>query len=171
MITAMTGGNEGASATALLAGNIVALVFEVCIFVSVIHGDVWLQGDRDRNSVNFGHMKEDRLRGLKLGLLASIPAAVSYILLVVEKLTGFFSLYTLIYRVGHISFYPVLVWAFGADISVTTAQISWGGIALAVIPVLVLPVVTMISYLLGYAQISLGERLVYENKNKGKKKK
>lgn len=148
----------------MLAGNIVALVFQTCIFVALIYGDIWLKGDRDRNAVNFGHMEENKWRGLQAGLLAAIPSFLSFVLLVADKLVNFWGAYAMIYRLGQISFYPVMVWTMGVNVSVTTAGMSWGSILLSGIPVLALPLVTTVAYALGYAQIALGERLVYKKK-------
>jgi hypothetical protein len=47
-------------------------------------------------------------------------------------------------------------------------SLSWGNVWLAGIPVLVLPVLTAISYRLGYAQFVISDRLIYENKKKSK---
>lgn len=165
MMLAMTAKEgEAVSDGWLLAGNIVSLVLQTCIFVALIYSDVWLQGDRDRNAVNFGRMTADKWRGLKVGLLASIPAIVSFVLLVAEKLVGFWGAYATLYRLLHITFYPIMVWSMGVNVAATAAGVSWGGILAAGIPVLVLPVVTTVAYLLGYAQIALGERMVYKKK-------
>ncbi len=152
---------ERVSAGMLLIANGVALILQGILFVALTYRPLWAQGERDAKAVRNGRQKQDKLRGTKIGLLASVPSLVSYALLVAEKLTGFWAPYAAWYRVGQMSFYPITVWAFGSDLSTGTAQIGWGGIALAAISVLVLPVVCTVAYLVGYAGISLGERVVY----------
>ena len=157
--------------TALIA-NIVALVFQVGIFTAMIYSDLWGLGDRDRNAVQFGHLVEDKQFGLKAGCVASVPAAVSFLLLVADKALGLWAPYATLYRVAHLSFYPIVVWSFGKQVALpgnvlaATADIPWVGILTAGIPVLLLPLIAWFSYRMGYAQIAVKERLVYGKEKK-----
>lgn len=153
---------------AVTTGNVVSLLLQGMLLIAFVYGDLWRQGDKDANAVHFGRMEEDRLRGLKVGLIAAIPSVLSFVVLVAEKLLGFFPAYAGLYRLFHLSLYPIIVWAFGANVTATAAGIGWGGILLAGLPVLVVPVVALLAYELGYRQIILTEKLVYKNKKKSK---
>ncbi len=165
--TSLAADDEGiVPAGATLAGDIVALILQGVLFISFVYTDLWRQGDRDANAVSFGRMSYDKWRGLKVGLLAAAPSILTFVVLVAEKLFGFFPYYAAWYCIFHLCFYPIVAWSFGAPINVTTAGIGWSGIAGAGIPVLILPIVATVAYTLGYKQIAVGERLVYKNKKK-----
>lgn len=171
MLTLVFADDEGiVPAGAKLAGNILSLVLQGVLFISFTYNDLWRQGDRDANAVSFGRMAYDKWRGLKIGLTAAIPSILSFAVLIAEKALGFFPRYAAWYRVFHLSFYPFIVWCFGSEVARTTAEIGWGGILLAGIPVLVMPAVAVLAYYLGYKQIAVGERLIYKNKNTSKKR-
>ena len=165
MLTGVFADGEGnLSPTVSLIFDIVSLVFQLILFVSFTHAAAWDIGNRHRNAVQFGHMAEDRLFGLKAGLLASIPALVSYLLLIVDKAVGLWAGYAALYRLGHLALYPIVAWCFGVSVQTTTADIGWTGILLAGLPLLVTPIVCAVSYRLGLADIVLSDRLVYKKK-------
>ena len=158
------------SAGVLLAVNIVALLFQGLLFCSMVYATMWTRGDKDNNAVRFKRMQEDKLKGLKIGLVAAIPSILSYVLLIAEKCFHFYPGYAALYRLLQMAFYPIVIWAFGSNVTLTTAQISWGSIALAGVPILILPIVAAVAYWLGYSEISLGERLVYSKKGDPQKR-
>ena len=146
--------------------NLVALVLQVVLFALIVYTKVWDLGDKNANSANFGHMTGNPLRGLTLGLLASIPSIISFLALIADKLLGFWDGMATAYRICHTALYPVIVWSMGSLVSVTTADISWGGIFCAGLPILFMPVVATVAYYLGYRHISLREKIVFVNKQK-----
>ncbi len=152
----------GVPAGMVTVANVVALVFQAMLFVMLVYGPMWKYGNHELNAVKFQHRAEDKARGLKIGLVAAVPSLLSFAVLVAEKLLGFWPAYAAVYRLGHLSLYPLVVWAFGANVSATTAGVTWGGIALAGVPVLVMPLVAAIAYRLGYADVLLAEKLVYK---------
>ena len=156
------------SAGAVTAANVLALVFQAMLFVMLVYGPMWKYGNRELNAVKFGRRAEDKGRGLKIGLVAAVPSLISYAVRVAEKLLGFWPAYAAVYRLGHLSLYPLVVWAFGANVSATTAGVTWGGIALAGVPILVMPAVAAFAYRVGYADTLLSEKLVYKTTEESK---
>lgn len=152
------------SAGVVNAANVVALLFQLVLYITLIYSALWKVGNQDLNAVKFKRKEEDKFRGLKIGLIAAIPSLLSYVLLLAEKLVGFWSGYTALYRLGHLALYPLVVWGFGSNVANTVAGVGWGGLLLAGVPVLVLPITAFISYRIGYADILLGEKLVYKKK-------
>lgn len=164
-LTGIFADDKGNVPPSLLTGaNVVALLFQLMLFFTLIYANIWKIGNQDLNAVKFKRKEEDKLRGLKIGLIAAIPSALSYVLLLVEKAVGFWSGYTALYRLGHLSLYPLITWAFGTNVSNTVAGVGWGGIALAAVPVVIMPLVAAVSYRIGYADILLGEKIVYKKK-------
>ncbi len=149
-----------------LTMNVVALVLQIVLFALIVYTKMWDLGDKNANAANFGHLKADPLRGLKLGLLAAIPSIISFLALIADKLFGFWDGMATAYRLCHTALYPVVVWSMGSLVSVTAADISWGGIFCAGLPILFMPVVATVAYYLGYRHISLREKIVFVNKQK-----
>ncbi len=162
MLLADGDGVVPAGATA--AANVVALIFQMMLFVMIIYGSMWKYGNHDINATKYNRRSEDKNRGLKIGLVAAIPSILSYAVLLADKLFGFWPSCTVMYRIGHLALYPLVIWAFGADAGVSTAGVTWGNMVLAAVPVLVMPVVAAIAYRIGYADMLLMERIVYTNK-------
>lgn len=85
-----------------IALNVLSSILMLLLLAAFPYSIVWSKGDRDKNSVNFGHMQEDKLRGLKVGLMAAIPSAIGYIVLVLSKLGVCFSKYIFLYRFANV---------------------------------------------------------------------
>ena len=158
-------GQPVSNASSLLM-NSIALVLEGALFYLIVYSKLWELGDRNSNAVRFGHMNPDRLRGFKIGLLASIPSFLSFVALLADKLFHFWDSMAAIYRICQLALYPIVVWSMGSTVTVTTADVSWGGILCAGLPVLFVPVVAGIAYLLGYHNIQVWEKLVFVKKRK-----
>lgn len=153
--------------SAAIAQDVICQIITLILIVIFPYTALWSKGDRDKNNVNFGHMPEDKLRGLKVGLMASIPSLLAYIGLIVCKFVPV-DWYWVIYKYVNMAFYPILTAIGGA--ATLTADLSIGAIALTFLPMLVVPLVCYGGYMLGYKQISISEKFIYVNGKKKKKK-
>lgn len=144
--------------------NAVALIVEVLIFVTTVFTPLWDLGYKDSNAVSYHHKQENLFTGVIVGLIASIPAFVGYLVLVAEKAIGFFSALPAWYRIVNMTFYPLFTWLFGSAATTGSTTLSWSAVALSALPLLVLPIACGISYLLGYKGISIHEKMVYKQK-------
>lgn len=98
-----------------LALDIVTQVCNLIILAAFPYRKLWAQGDHDRNEINFGHLKEDTQRGLKVGLIADIPAILVYLSLWLGKLgVPLFEHTHALYTLFNSSFLPVLLPHHGA---------------------------------------------------------
>lgn len=156
------------SKSATVFMNLLSQLFMLILYCALIYSKLWMLGDRDINAVNFGRMEPDKLRGLRIGLLAAIPSFVFYLLLVLSKLKIFTEKYLFVYRFLNITFMPILQSLTGQGKSIS--EISWLSILAILLTVGVMPLVCFGAYLLGYNHISLSEKIIYVNPNKKKKK-
>lgn len=157
---------------AAVVRDVLSQVLMLLLLAAFPYGILWNQGDRDRNSVQFGHMREDKLRGLKVGLLAAIPSFVVYVLLLLSRLGLFWDKFILVFQLFHASFAPTVsavLQAQGREILVT-ADVGWGWILLFAFTVLVLPLICWGSYRMGYRQYSISEHLIYKNTKKKRRR-
>lgn len=145
-----------AKATFLTLTQVVNLI----ILVMFIYHHLWELGAKDHNSVNFGHKKEDKLRGFKIGLLASVPNIIFFALIIVFK-NGIFSGFNMPFYKFIVSYFYSFVELILGGVTSANELSAMQIIALALL-LLVIPVITEIAYLLGLKNISVGERLVYK---------
>ncbi len=144
------------------AMEIVAQLLMLTILIAMLYTPLWRQGDSDRNKADFGRMESDKLRGLKIGLIGSIPSGLIALGLVVSKLTGLMPNYIFAYRLLTMIFAPInnaltngVTW---------TSQMTWWMLPVAVLSWAIIPLTTALAYWFGYNRVSLGERLVYKKK-------
>lgn len=154
---------------ARVAQDVICSILTLLLLAAFPYSVMWTQGDKDNNSVHFGHMAEDKLRGLKVGALAAIPSAGAYILLILSKLGVLLPNYYAFYRFMNVPFMPILDRLTGGT-ALMTAEISWGAIAAMLMTVVFVPLLAHVGYWLGYKEISLVERFIYVNPNKKKRR-
>lgn len=152
---------------AAVTQDVLCQIITLILLIVFPYTTLWSKGDRDKNNVNFGHMPEDKLRGLKVGLMASIPSLLAYIGLIVSKFAAV-EWYWVIYKYVNMAFFPMLT-VFGGGAALTS-ELSIGALALTFLPMLVVPLVCYGGYMLGYKQISVSEKFIYVNGKKKKKK-
>ena len=156
-------------AGAQLAFDIVAQILMFILLAALPYSKLWMQGDKDSNMVQFGHMQEDKFRGLKVGLMAGIPSYLVYIMLILSKLGLVYPEFIFIYRLLNFSFLPLMNRLTGTAVQ-TTLDVSWPAILALVLTVVAVPIICWLGYLLGYKHISLSEKFVYVNPQKKKKR-
>jgi hypothetical protein len=128
----------------------------------ILYPSVWKEGSKDRNLVHFGHIAEDKFKGLKVGAIAVIPAFLLFAFFIVTKgsLTADF---------------PVVWFKFLNSNAYSLIDLLQNGVVhLRDLPVLNLvlmaltqitvPIICYLAYLLGYKEISISDKLVYKKK-------
>lgn len=157
------------SGGARVVQDVVCSILTLLLLAAFPYSVMWTQGDKDNNSVHFGHMAEDKLRGLKVGALAAIPSAIAYVLLILSKLGVLRPDYYMAYRLINMPFMLILDRLTGGT-SLMTSEISWGAIVAMLMTVVFVPLLAHVGYWLGYKEISLVERFIYVNPNKKKRR-
>lgn len=161
---ALTPENKTLSGAGWFAMNAVALLVQGFLFSTVVYSESWRHGDKDGAQKIFNNKEGSPHFGLKVALVATIPAWISFIVLIAEKLFSFWPQYTMLYRVAHLSLYPIIVWSMGSMWNVPAGDISWGGILCSALPTVITVAMTWLAYNLGYRQISVGQRIMYADK-------
>lgn len=127
------------------------------------YGTLWDLGSRDENQVLYGHRQRDAWRGTKIGLLATIPAAVLYLGLWIGKLGLLPDWYLSVYRIVSISYLPYIN-AFISKEILTASAISCLDMLGIAVTLLYIPAICAIGYALGYKGISINEKVTYKKK-------
>lgn len=148
--------------------EILCQILMLLLLIAFPYSMLWLQGDKDRNRVHFGRMQPDPWRGVRVGLMAAIPYAVVYILLVASKLSLFMDGFVHLARFIVTPFLPLFNLVADPQTVLTTSQVPWWGIALLFLTVAALPAICGGAYHLGYKQYSIKEHLTYVKQDKKK---
>ena len=156
------------------------------IFTGIIlYANTWAYGDRDANFVQFGRTKRDIFKGLKVGVIVSLPSFLMNIPVVLSKLEIIPFDFMPYYRILMAPLWPLInfIHPYGAvphpaveateltEAMAATEAITWGQLGLMALLPLIFVGFCWAGYELGYHRISLGFKLVYEDKEKAEKKK
>ena len=152
-------------------GDIVAQILMLVLFIAMPYSMLWARGDKDANLVQFGHMSENRFRGLKIGIAAAIPSLIPSIglILCIVKLIPGEMLY--LYKFLNVSFWPLMnLLTGGAKMSSDVDAYSWLAVVVLSIMPFVMALVCHIGYKLGYKHISIMEKFIYVNPKKKRRR-
>ena len=144
---------------------IVTQCFSLVLLIAFIYPKFWNMGTQDCNLVHFKHKKEDKLKGLKAGAISIIPAVLLLIFLFVAKsgITADFPV--VLYKFMNSSVYSFIHVAAGN--AVKFGELSILSFVIFLVLLFIIPATSWVAYLLGYKNISLGEKFIYK-KNKTK---
>ncbi|MBE6728309.1 MAG: hypothetical protein E7562_06665 [Ruminococcaceae bacterium] len=142
---------------------LVTQLFSTMILIGFIYPSMWHLGAKDSNLVRFKHRKSDMLRGLKIGLIAKIPALIILILFLVFGKTLTVVLYSFI-NSSNFGFIDMICGGGSTPFAQLGVLQIIGLFAL----LLIAPAVSTVGYLLGVKDISLSEKFIYSGKKKRK---
>lgn len=138
----------------------VTQIIAILLMTGFIYPNVWSLGAKDSNLVKFKHKKEDKLRGLKIGLIAVIPPLVLMIVIFIFGRKIFnVALFSLIFA----NFYS-LIEVISGGANMLSELAVWQMILMALL-LFIAPLISFVAYLLGYKDISIGEKIVYKKNN------
>lgn len=145
---------------------IVTQIFCIVISASFIYPDMWQLGCKDSNLVRFKHREKDIFKGLKIGLIASVIPFIGFIFFVLCGVALMKSMPVAIYKFMCSQYYTFIELICGD--AVTAGELGVLQYVLLFLLLFIVPVIAFGAYLLGYKDISLGEKFVYK-KNKEKR--
>lgn len=134
----------------------------IILLITFIYTTVWPKGTRDNNLVNTGHKKEDVFKGFKYGLVSIIPYSVFWLLVIVLKNGALKEMNLSIVNLTSAQFYSFVQLIMNkakvlGDIDYVQLVGIW-------VLQLIIPLISGISYYLGYKDISIGEKMIYKKK-------
>jgi len=135
------------------------MVFTGSIFCAFIYSTLWKAGDSDNSKSVYGKAERDKLKGLKIGLMAVTPFALLYLLLLVNKFVSFTPWIYGVFKVVNLYMYPLVNWAYGAAANVS--QLSVGGLLILLLTLVPVPLAAAAGYYCGNSEISLKNKLLY----------
>lgn len=141
------------------------IIAQICLVIMMgvfVYNNLWKIGFKDNNAVRIGTVCEDKLKGLKIGFLATLPSIILLVVLFVGKNTFAKSVsvatYSLFVPHLHRAFY-LLSGASGAYF----ADLELWQMVIMFALLLIMPIVATVAYILGYKSILVSEKIVYKN--------
>lgn len=150
-----------------LSANLICFAFTFVTLLFLNYNRIWTLGTNDNNKVKFGRVKEDKLKGLKIGLISSIPSFLLFVLAVLSRFGFLPQVLFSIYKLANFHLFSINNIIFGTEATIALSQIPVWKFAVAFLPLLILPAICTVAYVLGYKDISLKEKFIYKDK-KGK---
>ena len=140
---------------------VITQLFSLIILFSLLYIDMWKIGDKERNLSEFGHIQADNLKGLKIGLFASIPFFLFYVLLILCKLGILPDGYYSAYRILNSHVFVLLTELLGAQPTLETT--GWINLIASSLLLFIIPLMCHIGFYLGYKGILIKEKLIYKS--------
>ena len=154
--------------------EILSQILSCSVFTLMIYSIAWGFGDHRRNEVNFGRAKRNKLEGAKLGVYSSVFSLMAYLLMILAKIFGGMRFAMTVFGLVNSSFLPLLnafvynehgTYGLTAIIGNSPDDLSWGGLAVMLLPIFYKVLVCFVAYELGYKGISIKEKLIYKPNN------
>lgn len=141
--------------------HITSQFFSLMILTVFIYSFLWKVGTKDNNLARFGHITADKFRGFKIGLVACIPYAVFVLALFVLRFIARTNVSTALIEFlnSHIYSFTSLVLGENAFLDISFIRL-FGLLLLG----LIVPIISGISYLIGFKDIAIGEKILYKKK-------
>ena len=143
-------------------GKIVEYVFltfvSFLMLIMFIYNKIYIVGNKDFNLVKCGHIPEKKYKGLIVGTIGNSICILIFLVTVVLRFVkpdtpvGF-------YKILNMPYFNLLNSAMGKG---SLKDVSFAGFLVMFLLVLVVPVITHISYTLGYKDIKITDKLTYK---------
>lgn len=122
------------------------------------------RGYKDGTLVRSGNKKPDKFRGLKIGVLASVPALISFVIFVIFAGANK-GVAVELYMLANASFWPALDLVFAS--TKTAGDIAIWQFVVMFLLQMAIPAISAVSYYLGYRDFEFLSKIVYKKKKKG----
>ena len=141
--------------------DVISQIFLFCLMGIFVYNNLWNAGYKDINFVKHGEINENKLRGLLVGFLATLPSIIMLTVFVVGRKTFAktvsVAVFSLLNPYLHRAIY-LLSGSQGAYIS----EISAGNLGILYLFLLFIPIVACVSYILGYKSVIVSEKLLFK---------
>lgn len=136
------------------------------LVISFASSSTYKRGFKDSNLVRIGHIKLDKLKGFKIGLIANIPFFALFILLIVCKLGLAPDLRLTLYSYLNSFIQPIIYLIGGCSDKITISELNAVQYVLLFLVQFIVPTVCGIAYMIGFKEINLSEKIMYQKKEK-----
>lgn len=138
----------------------VSQTISIVILLAFVYSQLWNQGSKDLARVKINTTVPDKLKGLKIGLIASVPSFCAWLWLLLCGIGINPSFKISSYKLMSYHYYIFDTAAAGsAAVAGDLKPLQYFYLFL---PLLIVPLFAQISYTVGYKNISISEKLTYK---------
>lgn len=120
---------------------------------------LWDFGNRDDTNVRYRGQRPDKLRGLKIGLLAVVPFVIVWVCLFVTQFITNPGILADIFRLSHAAWWPLI-----DLVTLEGKSFVWWRLLILLPTYLFVPAIASIAYSLGGRQFSIAEFITFKKK-------
>ena len=147
------------------------LIAEFCMigmYTSMLYVTAWEDGNKTYAQVRYEHGKADPMRGLKAGLIASIPCLIAWVALLVSRFSDLLPTFGGTVKWFFIPYFPIVTAALPTALS---ADATWWALPVLLLLAAVKPLTCHFAYRMGYADKTLKAIILYKGNEKAARKK
>ena len=137
----------------------VSQILGFIIMASFVFAPNYQQGFKDSNMVRHGHMKEDKLKGLKIGFIANSPYFIMFAVFLICGLGALPNMPISLYRLFNSQYYGFID-LIGSTVATAGSLSLWQFVLLFALQ-LIIPAISAVAYVMGYKGIDIVEKIVY----------
>ena len=146
------------------------VIAEICMigmYTSMLYVTAWEDGNKTYSLVRYENAQADPLRGLKAGLVASIPCLIAWAALLVSRFSGLMPAFGGTVKWFFIPYFPIVTAALPSAYS---ADAAWWVFPALLALAAVKPLTCHWAYRMGYADKTLKAILLYKGDEKAARK-
>lgn len=141
--------------------NSVSEIFLLFMMGVFVYNELWNLGFKDTNAVRVGQKKENKFKGLQIGLVATVPSIILLTVLVIGKGTFAKNISLAFYAFLNPHLYEAIITLTNGGGYISSLEI-WQIVVFYAL-LLIVPIIAFIAYILGYKSILVSEKLIYKN--------
>lgn len=141
--------------------SIISQIACLIILISFIYNDLWKAGNKDFEATRIHGVPYSKFKGLYIGLISILPSFLFLTFSLITKNSIMAELPIAIYTYAN-------CYAFEIIFSATNGIMYWADVqfwqaAVYYSVLIIIPIICLISYIIGYKDISISEKLIYKN--------
>jgi len=140
--------------------NIISQIFLLFMMGVFVYNELWNLGFKDNNAVRIGIKKENKLKGLQIGTIATVPSIILLTVLVIGKNTFAKSVSIAWFALLNSHLYEAVILLTNGGGYVT--ELNALQILVFYLLLLIIPLIAHVAYVLGYKSILVSEKLIYK---------
>ena len=150
------------STTATVIMSVLSQLLNLIFVGTFIFSILLKRGGKDGNLARVGAKKPDALKGLKVTLMACIPALLSYIFFVFSAMFDYKGFLVELYVIANVVFWPIYDLIFMSATSIESVTV-WQLLACLLLHTII-PIIGAVSYYVGYKDYEFLSKILYKKK-------
>ncbi len=147
-----------------IACGVLSQIFCLVILASFIYNELWKIGNKDFEAARLYGTPVNKFKGLFIGLVAVIPSMAFLIFSLVTQTTIMAKLPIAIFTFANCYAYEIIFAVTNG--AMYWADVQWWQALVYFVVLFIVPIISLVSYIIGVKDISIAEKLVYKNSKK-----